>query len=156
MARAPFQCLIVLYRLKIVDAGDPVPEYAVFHRTDWDIWQFVSGGGEDGETPHDAAKRELWEETGITDIPLFQLDTTCSISATIFSEERRAHWGKHCYVIPEYTFAAKVDAACDIHLSHEHTAFCWMEKAEAEGKLRFDSNRVAMWELAERIREHNI
>lgn len=31
-----------------------------------DAWQMPQGGVDKGETPHDAALRELWEETGVT------------------------------------------------------------------------------------------
>ena len=58
--RAPFQVLIIPYR-KTADGL----RFCVFHRSDRDIWQFVSGGGEDDEAPPEAARRELFEETGI-------------------------------------------------------------------------------------------
>ena len=37
-------------------------------RIDWDepAWQMPQGGIDDGETPQEAALRELWEETGVT------------------------------------------------------------------------------------------
>jgi hypothetical protein len=47
MARAQFQVLIIPYRM----ASDDKPEYAVTKRADIDAWQFLSGGGEDHETP---------------------------------------------------------------------------------------------------------
>jgi putative (di)nucleoside polyphosphate hydrolase len=33
---------------------------------DTDAWQMPQGGIDDGESPRDAALRELWEETGVT------------------------------------------------------------------------------------------
>lgn len=58
MARAQFQVLIIPYRM----ASDDKPEYAVTKRADIDAWQFLSGGGEDHETPIQAARREANEE----------------------------------------------------------------------------------------------
>lgn len=152
MARAPFQCLILPYRIRTGADGLEYPEFAVFHRADWDIWQFVSGGGEDDETPAEAAARELWEETGIRNVSLYPLDAVCTISAGIFSEERRSHWGAHCYVIPEYAFAVRLTDQ-QIRLSKEHTTYEWLTRTEAEARLRFDSNRIAMIEIDERLRE---
>jgi dihydroneopterin triphosphate diphosphatase len=45
MPRAPFQVLVLPYRRSA--AGLQV---AVMHRADHAVWQFVSGGGEVGET----------------------------------------------------------------------------------------------------------
>ena len=58
--RAPFQTLIILYKL---DKKEIL--YAVFLRSKEKIWQFVSGGGEDKENIYETAIRELKEETGI-------------------------------------------------------------------------------------------
>ena len=58
--RAPFQILAIPYKY---ENGTPI--YCVLHRSDCDQWQFIAGGGEDKETPEDAAKREIMEEGGI-------------------------------------------------------------------------------------------
>ena len=55
--RAAFQILAIPYR--IIDGS---PFYCVFHRADFDQWQFIAGGGEDNETPLESAKRETFEQ----------------------------------------------------------------------------------------------
>lgn len=45
--RAPFQILAIPY--KIINSS---PLYCVFHRADFDQWQFIAGGGEDDD-PHE-------------------------------------------------------------------------------------------------------
>ena len=54
--RAPFQILALPYRMN----GEE-PLYCIFRRADFDQWQFISGGGEDTETPMEAAIREILE-----------------------------------------------------------------------------------------------
>jgi dATP pyrophosphohydrolase len=88
-------------------ASDDKPEYAVTKRADIDAWQFLSGGGEDHETPIQAARREANEEGGIPrDLEFLQLDSVASIPVHNFSAHKE--WGKDVYVIQEYSFCVDV------------------------------------------------
>lgn len=60
IVRAPFQVLIFPY----TRAADGTLRYAVFRRANLGVWQGLAGGGEDGETPAQAARRETAEEAG--------------------------------------------------------------------------------------------
>ena len=51
MPRAPFQVLVLPFR----ETDDGSIEYALFHRKDMDIWQWIAGGGEGEEIPLDAS-----------------------------------------------------------------------------------------------------
>ncbi len=55
--RAPFQIRAIPYRMI-----NESLMYCVFHRADFDQWQFIAGGGENNETPLEAAKREAIEK----------------------------------------------------------------------------------------------
>jgi dATP pyrophosphohydrolase len=138
--------LILPYR-RVADGGY---EFAVFSRSDYDCWQGIAGGGEDEETPLQAARREAMEEAGIaTDCAFLRLDTTASVPVTCFRAS--ASWGDHLYVIPEYSFG--VDATgVRMRVSDEHREFRWLPYAEAERLLMYDSNRVALWELHQKLR----
>src|SRR5262249_22275578 len=59
--RAPFQVLVFPYRRR----PDAELEVALFRRVDGGYWQGIAGGGHEGETPEDAARRETREEAGI-------------------------------------------------------------------------------------------
>ncbi len=143
--RAKFQVLIIPY---IVENGKPL--FAVLHRSDRDAWQFVSGGGEDDETPIEAARRECFEEIGTPlDAPVVQLQNVCCIPANIFSA--RKQWGEDTILVPEYSFALRMDSR-ELKLSDEHTEYEWLDYDAAWGRLKYDSNRTAMWELSERLR----
>jgi dATP pyrophosphohydrolase len=52
LARAPFQILVFPYCKD--DSGKI--QYAIFSRADYFCWQGIAGGGEDKETPLEAAK----------------------------------------------------------------------------------------------------
>ena len=43
----------------------------------------------------------------------------------------------------------------DIHLSSEHKEYKWVEYDEALKKLKYDSNKTALWELNERLKKQN-
>jgi len=117
MSRAKFQVLIIPFRI----VGNGVPEFAITKRSDMDAWQFLSGGGEDDETPLQAAKREANEEGDIPyEYELLELDSMASIPAFIFAAHKE--WGSNVYVVPEYTFGVEIKDK-DLALSSEHTKY---------------------------------
>ena len=138
--RAPFQILAIPYR---ITRG--VPSFCVFHRSDYDQWQFVAGGGEDDETPAQAAKREVSEEAGVHVDDMVELKSMCCIPTDIFPKKHLYNWPADTYVVPEYAFGfACADEIC---LSGEHTECVWLSYEEAREKLTWDSNRTALYEL---------
>jgi dihydroneopterin triphosphate diphosphatase len=146
VSRAPFQILVLPYR--VTDTGDY--EFAVFSRQDYDCWQGIAGGGEDDETPLQAAQREAWEEASIpADASFLLLDTVASVPVTCFQESYL--WGDHLYVIPQHAFGVDVTGA-SIVITSEHREFRWLPFSQAERFLMYDSNRVALWELNQKIR----
>jgi len=150
MARANFQCLIIPFMIV-----DNEPKYAIFKRSDRSIWQFLSGGGEDNETPIEAAKRECFEEAQIpSNIDFYELDAISTVPSEIFSQEYRKNWPKDCYVLNEYKFAFKLEEDI-IKISDEHSEYRWVSYEEAFDLLKYDSNRVALRELKCRIKDNN-
>jgi dATP pyrophosphohydrolase len=144
MARAPFQVLVLPYGR----SGERV-EYAVFQRTDLGVWQGLAGGGEDQETPTEAAQREAFEEAGIAPTSGFEpLASTAAISVEHFSDRRL--WDPSLDVIPEYAFAVDLDQH-PIRLSGAHTSVRWVDVAQALTLLEWESNRAALRELAARL-----
>ncbi len=143
--RQPLQVIVIPYRVV-----DDQLEFAIFHRASGSMWHFVSGGAEDEETPLQTARRELQEETGIgAGVTLFQLDSIASVPRTAFSGTD--HWPADLYVVPEYSFAVDVGTR-DIHLSEEHDRYAWLNFTRAHLTLTWDSNKVALWELNQRLR----
>ena len=77
--RAPFQILAIPY--KVVDG---FIQYCVFHRSDFVQWQFIAGGGEDDESPIQAAKREISKESGVFVDKIIELKSMCYIPTNVF------------------------------------------------------------------------
>lgn len=51
--------------------------------------------------------------------------------------------------MPEYAFG--FECANEIELSHEHTECVWLTYKDACAKLKWDSNRTALYELKCRL-----
>jgi len=141
--RAPFQVLVFPYRRR-ADGG---VEYAVFRRRDLRVWQGISGGGEQGETALDAARRELMEEAGASQVSEFiSLDSTANIP--VMAVVGSYLWGPEVSVIPEYSFGTDF-GTMEPSLSDEHVEYKWLGFNEARELLEWDSNKEALRELNE-------
>ena len=142
--RDPFQILAVPYRFI---KGELC--FCVFHRADSDIWQFIAGGGEDNEKPIQAALREIKEETSVTAEKLTALQSVAFVPAEVVAKNLRANWDKNIFVIPEYSFAFECNA--DPTISHEHCEYQWLPYDVARKLLKWESNKVAMYEAMCRL-----
>lgn len=142
--RAPYQVLVFPYI--ITPKGEVI--YCIFKRKDLKVWQGIAGGGEKGETPLKSAKREAFEEAGISAIHKFiKLDSISSIPVEAIGG---AIWGKNILVIPEYSFGVEVKTK-NIRIKNEHSAYKWMNYKNAIKSLKWDSNKTALWELNYRL-----
>lgn len=116
--REPYQILSIPY--KIID-GEIV--FCIFKRDNGNYRQFIAGGGENGETPLEAAERETTEEIVIEPKNIEQLTCIAYVLAEVIAESLRQYWDKNTVVIPEYSFAFECDS--ESTLSHEHTECVW-------------------------------
>jgi dATP pyrophosphohydrolase len=142
--RAPYQVLA----LPFVKEGREY-YYAIFKRKDLNIWQFISGGGEEDETPIEAVRRETYEETGINrKLHYIRLSSICTIPTVnihVFREKREI------IMIPEFTFGVELSSK-KLKISKEHTQYLWLSCENATKKLKYDSNKSALWELDYRLK----
>jgi dATP pyrophosphohydrolase len=146
--RTEYQVLVIPF---IKDERNET-KYVVFKRADNSNWQFIAGGGEDSESPLEAAKRETREEAGITASEFYFLKTIVMIPITEFKDHKSK---KGLYVIPEYCFAVEMKNAV-IYISNEHTDYKLLNYTEADSLLRYDGNKTALWELNERIKANDL
>jgi 8-oxo-dGTP pyrophosphatase MutT (NUDIX family) len=98
-------------------------------------WEAVHGSIEAGETPVDAARRELGEETNLVPARLYNLSRVES-----FYRHRVDEIG---FIA---VFAAFVDQA-EVRLSTEHDAFEWLAIPAAQGRLAWPRERRALEDI---------
>lgn len=117
------------------------------HRTEKDYWDFPKGHIEPGETEGQTVRREVQEETGLTDVKF--------ISG--FREAIRYFFkweGKVIFkTVAFYLLETKIK---EIKISKEHTSFDWLSYEEAMKRLSFDNARNILKKTNEFLSEKNI
>lgn len=121
-----FSAGLVLFR---VDEATKEREYLLLHYVSGH-WDFPKGKIEPGETKHQAAIRELMEETGLTAeiLPGF--------------EEQFTYWfrnydGGEMLQKTVYFFIGRTDDRREVVLSDEHIGFIWLPYEAALEKLTY-------------------
>ncbi|HEX4560568.1 MAG TPA: NUDIX domain-containing protein [Gemmatimonadales bacterium] len=102
-------------------------------RTRAGAWEIVHGTIEPGETPVQASRRELKEETGLTPASVYNLSRT---------EAFYQHDTDVLAVIP--AFAVFVPADARVTISDEHDAHEWLTPADAKKRLAWPRERRAL------------
>ncbi len=151
MSRQPKQVHIYLYR-----KGEHGYEYAIFQRSDMTVcWQGICGGLEDDETLVEGARREIFEESGISEkLPLYELETVSYFPVNIITDDARKDWSDDVIVIPMHYFAMPYNG--EIKLSDEHLQVKWMSFGDACEVIYFDDQETALYELNERLLRNNL
>jgi dATP pyrophosphohydrolase len=140
--KIPISSLVVIYTKQL--------EILLLNRIDKkNYWQSVTGSLESNETPTDAAKREVFEETGI-DTEIFLLeDWKLNHKYDIYP-----HW-QHRYAPGiykniEHIFGLELQNKISIKLSpSEHSAYQWVSIDEAKKKVFSWTNVKALEKLCE-------
>jgi dATP pyrophosphohydrolase len=114
------------------------------------FWQSVTGSLEGGETPYDAAVREVAEETGLVATDYNLSDWQLSNVYEIYP-----HW-RHRYAPDvthntEHVFGLELPAALPVQLSSaEHVHYEWVDWREAAKRVFSWTNVEALKELGKR------
>ena len=147
MARAKYQVLVLPYQNQ-----NNKTLYCIFKRSDMDAWQFIAGGGEtEDASPLISAKREANEEAGIScDKPFHALETTSSISTEGFKKARPV-WERPAW--SSRNIALRWNCPTGPSLSPGNTpALNGSIMQRLSSGSKYDSNKVALWELENKIR----
>ena len=112
-------------------------------RTDYDVWEIPGGGIEFGESPEQAALREVEEETGLkVDIK----NIIDSVSVTFDSSKDKTK--RHIVVI-----AYECDyCGGEVVLNEEHSEYKWMSACDA---LKIENLALGMKHLLEKWNQKN-
>lgn len=114
------------------------------------FWQSVTGSIEAGESPHDAAIREVQEETGLDALAYKFEDWQASNTYEIYP-----HW-RHRYAPGvtenvEHLFGLELPAPVDVQLApDEHVRYEWVDWREAAKRVFSWTNVDALKRLGER------
>ncbi|MEW5839451.1 MAG: NUDIX domain-containing protein [Thermoproteota archaeon] len=112
--------------------GNKEPQYLLLHYTAGH-WDFPKGNIEQGETEHEAAAREIREETGISDIEFID-----GFERTISYRYRKARRLVDKEVV---FFLARTSGASEVKISHEHTDHAWRKYEDAVKLVTFKNAR---------------
>lgn len=114
------------------------------------FWQSVTGSIEAGESPYDAAIREVQEETGLDALAYKFEDWQASNTYEIYP-----HW-RHRYAPGvtenvEHLFGLELPAPVDVQLApDEHVRYEWVDWREAAKRVFSWTNVDALKRLGER------
>jgi 8-oxo-dGTP pyrophosphatase MutT (NUDIX family) len=118
------------------------------------FWQPITGGLEEGETKIEALKREIREETGITNIiKIIENVHYYEVLDPSLIEYFKRHG--HAYThVKEYAFGVEVSSDEEVILDEkEHSEFKWCSFQEALNLMRYKGYKDALKKL-DRILSH--
>ena len=146
--RIPIQVLV--YPVRKISGGW---EYLILKRVKnrGSFWQGVTGAPENDETNFEAAKRELFEETGFHSITLIQTE----VSYIIPMEDRWINiYPVGTKEIPEYLFIARIHQVGPPTIDPiEHDEWKWCSYEEAMNLLTWEDNKKALKYVKNYLRE---
>ncbi len=121
-------------------------------------WEFPRGHMEAGETEHDAALREIREETGLVDVRIVpDIRTTMQFSYVARGEEYRKRKNDNaCAVVWKRVIFLAAEVAPDamVQLSHEHSDYMWADYAHAMDTLTFRNARGVLSNIVRDLEKH--
>lgn len=140
--KRPISVLVVVHTVNL--------EVLLLERADHPgYWQSVTGSLEAGESPREAAMRELGEETGLKQGQL--LDWNLATEYEIYPEWRHRYAPGVTRNL-EHVFGFRLENRVPVRLSpREHLDYAWLPHLEAADKVFSSSNASAILKLPEML-----
>lgn len=137
--RQPVSVLVVVY-------ADNADILLLKRRQPLQFWQSVTGSLESGESPIDAARREITEETGLTNEGNF---TDAGITRQFTIDPRwRDRYAAGVTENTEHEWHYQLPSAVDVSIcDEEHSAFQWFTIEEAIESVWSWTNKEALQNL---------
>lgn len=146
--KQPVSTLVVIYT--------PSLEVLLLERADRPgYWQSVTGSRDDDETLQQTAIREVFEETGLQAENLQLTDWQLQNVYEIYQVWRH-RYAPGITQNTEHVFGLQLPGKLPVQLSaREHLNYAWLPWQEAAEKVFSPSNRAAILQLPERMRQHS-
>lgn len=112
-----------------------------------DYWGFVKGHTEKGETEEGTMRREVLEETGISDLKIvsdFCDDNRYFYRAYGEEREKRKKSGRKTFIAKKAIYLLAETRSEKVKLSDEHIDFSWLSLREAIKKLTHRSSQKTL------------
>jgi 8-oxo-dGTP pyrophosphatase MutT (NUDIX family) len=111
--------------------------FLILHRAkDWEGWEFVKGKVEEGETPEEAVKREVKEETGLKTFKIFGK----------LSQKREFMNNGVLYSFETFLVDANMNVTVNLN-GDEHDNFLWAPKDRVLDKLHWPDEKSFFLEV---------
>lgn len=154
----------IIYRMEPDGRGNSAPQYLLLHYGPGH-WGFAKGHVEGNETEEETTRREVAEETGITDLRILsgfkeiekyffrQYPRESGATVPSFAPLRRSSSeaskassdkAKRPWVFKLVTFFVAETKTTEIKISHEHTGFVWLPYEAALKKTTFKNSKILL------------
>ncbi|HLC93252.1 MAG TPA: NUDIX hydrolase [archaeon] len=122
----------------IFDEKNGIRHFLVMHRVlNWRGWEFVKGGIENGENPHEAVLREISEETGLKNISVISV-LPQKVSWTAKDMK---------YIYTPFVLKGDMNEPLDLEQEIiEHDGYKWLPEDEVEKILTHLDNKKILRE----------